>query len=258
MKQPYSRWTQDTETAFLLALRQTGTVRAAADAIGRCVGSAYKRRQRRAEFRVRWDAMLAEWQAEWIARRGAPPEATRPRARGGGWSAGRKRAVLRALSETGEIAKAAERVGISRSAVSRLKARAPDFAAACDAALARSLPCLEQVAWERAVEGWDEAIVHGGQVTGTRRRYSETLLRALLVREQAARQAERVAAAKAGAKAGSVPEFATADETDAVLLKALDRMARGRRRAALAQAEAWEAFERAVIAGEREGLVPDA
>ena len=70
IKQPYMRWTQDTETAFLLALKATGTVRAAADAVGRCVGSAYKRRQRRPEFRERWDAMVAEWQAQWIEQRG--------------------------------------------------------------------------------------------------------------------------------------------------------------------------------------------
>lgn len=252
MKQPYMRWTEDTETAFLLALRQTGTVRAAAGAIGRCVGSAYKRRQRRAAFRARWDAMVAEWQAEWIARRGEAAEASGPRERWDGWSAVRKRAFLRALAETGAIAEAAARVGISRSAVSRLKARSPEFAAACEAALARSLPCLEQVAWERAVEGWDEPIVHGGKVTGTRRRYSETLLRALLVREQGARQAERVVAAKARA----VPDYAAPDETDAALMKALDAVARRRRREAVVAAEAWEAYERAVWAGEREGLVP--
>ncbi|WP_439570881.1 hypothetical protein [Sphingomonas sp.] len=252
IKRPYMRWTQDTETAFLLALKATGTVRAAADAVGRCVGSAYKRRQRRPEFRERWDAMVAEWQAEWIALRGTKVAETAPRERWDGWSDVRRRAFLRALAETGEIAESAERVGMSRSAVTRRKARDPDFAAACEAALARSLPCLEQVAWERAVEGWDEPIVHGGKVTGTRRRYSETLLRTLLVREQAARQAERVVAAKAR----TVPEYATRDETDTALLKALDRIAQGRRREAIARADAWQEYERAVIAGERPGLVP--
>ena len=252
IKQPYMRWTQDTETAFLLALKATGTVRAAADAVGRCAGSAYKRRQRRPEFRERWDAMVAEWQAEWIERRGTKVAETAPRERWDGWSDVRRRAFLRALAETGGIAEAAERVGMSRSAVTRLKARSPEFAAACEAALARALPCLEQVAWERAVEGWDEPIVHGGKVTGTRRRYSETLLRTLLVREQAARHAERVVAAKAR----TVPEFATRDETDTALLKALDRIAQALRREAEVRADALQEYERAVIAGERPGLVP--
>ncbi len=252
IKQPYMRWTQDTETAFLLALRQTGTARAAAEAIGRCAQSAYTRRRRRPEFRERWDAMVAEWQAQWIERRGTKVAETAPRERWDGWSDVRKRAFLRALAETGEIAASADRVGMSRSAVTRLKARDPDFSAACGAALARSLPCLEQVAWERAVEGWDEPIVHGGKVTGTRRRYSETLLRTLLVREQAARQAERVVAAKAR----TVPDYAAPDETDTALLKALDRIAQGRRREAIARADAWQDYERAVLAGERPGLVP--
>lgn len=252
IKRPYMRWTQDTETAFLLALRQTGTARAAADAIGRCVGSAYTRRRRRADFKARWDAMVAEWQAEWIAQRGQPPEESGPRERWDGWSAVRKRAFLRALSETGAITEAAQRVGISRSSVTRLKKKAPEFAAACEAALARSLPCLEQVAWERAVEGWDEEIVQGGKVTGTRRRYSETLLRTLLVREQAARQAERVVAAKA--RAGR--RYATREESNAALLKALNRISKHRRREAVVRADAWQEFERAVLAGERPGLVP--
>lgn len=252
IKRPYMWWTRDTETAFLLALRQTGTVRAAAAAIGRAAGAAYKRRRTQPEFRERWDAMVAEWQAEWIARCGEPPEETAPRERWDGWSDVRRRAFLRALAETGAIAEAAQRVGMSRSAVTRLKTRSPEFAAACEAALARALPCLEQVAWERAVEGWDEPIVHGGKVTGTRRRYSETLLRTLLVREQAARQAERVVAAKAR----TVPDYATPDETDAALLKALDRIAQARRREAIERADAWQDYERAVLAGERPGLVP--
>lgn len=251
-KRPYMWWTQDTETAFLLALRQTGTVRAAAEAIGRSAGAAYKRKKAQPEFSERWDAMVAEWQAEWIERRGVAVGETAPRERWDGWSDVRRRAFLRALAETGEIGTSADRVGMSRSAVTRAKASDPDFAAACAAALARSLPCLEQVAWERAVEGWDEEIVHGGKVTGTRRRYSETLLRTLLVREQAARQAERVVAAKAR----TVPEYATRDETDTALLKALDRIAQHRRREAVVRADAWQEFERAVLAGERPGLVP--
>ncbi|MFN3435802.1 MAG: hypothetical protein ACK4ZY_15570, partial [Sphingomonas sp.] len=72
------------------------------------------------------------------------------------------------------------------------------------------------------------------------------------VREQAARQAERVVAAKAR----TVPDYAAPDETDTALLKALDRIAQARRREAIKRADAWQEYERAVIAGERPGLVP--
>lgn len=245
IKQPHMRWTQDTETAFLLALKQTGTVRAAADAVGRCVGSAYKRRQRRADFRERWDAMVAEWQAQWIEQRGTRAEDTAPRERWDGWSAVRKRAFLRALADTGEIQKAAERVGMSRSAVTRLKARSPEFADACEAALARSLPSLEQIAYERAVEGWDEDVVVRGEVVGTRRRWSERLLADLLKAEQSARRLERVAEAK------REPSDEPVSRTDMVkvLTDRLDLIEKRKKiqaqREAIEAAERWEAFVRA-------------
>jgi hypothetical protein len=252
IKQPCMRWTRDTETAFLLALRRTGAVGAAVVMIGREKGAAYRRRANDPGFAQRWDDVLAECRAEREARDAGAGEGWERHGRYDGLGPVRRRAFLRALSETGEIQQACARVGTTQQTIWNLKKKSPDFAAACEAALARALPCLEQVAWERAVEGWDEPIVHGGKVTGTRRRYSETLLRTLLVREQAARQAERVVAAKAR----TVPDYATPDETDTALLKALDRIAQARRREAIARADAWQEYERAVLAGERPGLVP--
>jgi hypothetical protein len=243
------RWTQDTETAFLLALKQTGTVRAAADVVGRCVGSAYKRRQRDPEFRGRWEAMVAEWQAQWIEQRGQKIEDTAPRERWDGWSAVRKRAFLRALAETGEIRKAAERVGMSRSAVTRLKARSPEFAAACEAALARSLPAIEQIAYERAVEGWDEDVVVRGEVVGTRRRWSERLLADLLKAELAARRVERVEEAKRAPRERVVSPAEVHRRLNAKLDVLARRRKAERRAEALAGVERWEAQKRAMGAG---------
>ncbi len=255
MRKPQTRWTADTETAFLLALRRTGAVGAAAGMIGREKGAAYRRRANDPGFAKRWDDVLAECRAERAARDAEMSEgAARERhGRYDGLSEVRKRAFLRALSETGEIQQACARVSTTQQTIWALKKKSPEFAAACEKALRIALPCLEQVAWERAVEGWDEPIVHGGKVTGTRRRYSETLLRTLLVREQAARQAERVVAAKAGAGR----RYATREESNAALLKALKRAVKHRRREAIARADAWQDYERAVIAGERPGLVPD-
>ena len=252
MRKPLTRWTADTETAFLLALRRTGAVGAALAMIGREKGAAYRRRSNDPDFAQRWDDVLAECRAERAARDAGAGEGWERHGRYDGLGPVRRRAFLRALSETGEIQQACARVGTTQQTIWNLKKKSPEFAAACEAALARSLPCLEQLAWERAVEGWDEEIVHGGKVTGTRRRYSETLLRTLLVREQAARQAERVAAAKAR----GVPDYAEPDETDTALLKALDRIAQHRRREAVVRADAWQEYERAVLAGERPGLVP--
>lgn len=130
---------------------------------------------------------------------------------------------------------------------------ARDFAAA----LERSLPMIEQVAWERAVEGWEEPVVVRGEVVGTRRRYSESLLRMLLGEAQKARRLEAAAEAKAATARG--PRRATAEETDAALKKqldALERRLRGEARVRqLARAEAWERMQREAGGGDGDGWV---
>lgn len=69
---PKRRWTEDTSTAFLLALRQTGQVARAAAAIGRDKFVAYDVRARDPDFAARWDAITAELAA---ARRTARADA---------------------------------------------------------------------------------------------------------------------------------------------------------------------------------------
>lgn len=188
---PFSRWTEDTETAFLLALRLTGQARRAAAEIGRSLASAYTRRRRDPAFAARWDAVVAEQQREWAERAASrPSELPIGRERFDGWTPLRRRAFLRALSETGEVAAACRRVRISTTAAYGLRERSAAFAEAWDRALEQSVPMLEQVAWERAVEGWEEEIVAGGKVVGTRRRYSEALLKALLARADRADSSE--------------------------------------------------------------------
>lgn len=255
MRKPFSRWTADTETAFLMALRATGQVRKAAEAIGRSLGTAYKRRQRNPVFRAKWDAAVAELQAAWIEDQGARVEPGDPHERFDGWTRLRRRAFLRALSETGQVKDACARVGISGTSVQRLRKRSPGFARDVAAALARSAPMLEQVAWERAVEGWEEPVVVRGEVVGTRRRYSEPLLRMLLREAQAARRIELAAAAKARPRG---LRHATPEETDAQLRSLLDGMARRLkaeiRLNALARAEAWERMQ-AQAGGDGDGFV---
>lgn len=247
MRKPLTRWTADTETAFLLALRKTGGVVAAAAMIGREKGAAYRRRANVPDFAARWDAVLAECRAELAAQDAANGEgAGRERfARYDGLSAVRRRAFLRALSETGEIQKACARVGTTQQTIWKMKKRSPEFAAACEKALRISLPCLEQIAYERAVEGWEEEIVVRGEVVGTRRRWSERLLADLLKAEQVARRGERIAEAKRG----PVEAATTREDMLSVLTKRIELIERRRkdraRAEALAAAERWEAFVRA-------------
>ena len=199
---PFARWSADTEAAFLLALRLTGRVRAAAAAIGRSTSTAYKRRRRDAGFAGRWDAVVAEQQAEWVAAEGraARALAEQPlgdhRERRDGWSEARRKLFLRALSETGSTADACARARISTSAAYALRAKCARFAADWEAALDTQAVTIEQAAFERAVLGWEEPIVQGGQVVGRRWRYSESLLRALLAQARAETQIAATARGK--------------------------------------------------------------
>ncbi|MHA6724118.1 hypothetical protein [Sphingomonas sp. RS2018] len=153
-----------------------------------------------------------------------------------GWTPVRRRAFLRALSETGNIRIACERVKISTSAAARLRKAQPAFAAAWDAALERAGPMLEQIAWERAVEGWEEAIVVKGKIVGYRRRYSESLLRTLLQQEGKRSGGStrpkgphelRIAAHEAARAAGGIfTDRGTEEKTDAYLRKQLDALAK--------------------------------
>ena len=126
MHKPYSRWTADTQIAFLMALKATGQARKAAEAIGRSVSSAYRWRKRHPEFRARWEAAVAVQQEAWIGVQDADVEPVPPgeaRGRFDGWTRLRRRTFLRALSETGRVKDACERVGISDTSVYRLRQR---------------------------------------------------------------------------------------------------------------------------------------
>lgn len=104
------------------------------------------------------------------------------RARHDGWNAERQTAFLIALSRTGCVRDACRSVGISSTSAYRLRRECPDFAAGWDRALKRAMPTLEGAAFTRAVEGWEEPVYQGGRMIGTRRRYSDSLLRLLLQR----------------------------------------------------------------------------
>ena len=259
---PQRPWTEDTRTAFLLALRLTGGVRAAAAEIGRSAQSAYEWREREAGFAAAWDAIVAAQRAARRTARIMPdamvrdgravpvPEldAANQRKRRDGLTALKQRAFLRGLTETGTLEGACRLADVSNSAVYKLRKRDADFAAAWDRALRVSAPALEQVAYERAVEGWEEPVFAGGKQVGTRWRHAPQLLKHLIdKRDKAAALADDPKALRARAEetaraAGGFFETETGrEETNAAIMRGLakieKRIATQARRDAVAEAE---------------------
>lgn len=239
------RWTVDTERAFLLALQQTGQVVRAAAAIGRSPGVCYERRRRVPAFASAWDAALAGMEqarlTEVAEASGADGPVTRPltRARRDGWTQQRQRGFARALADTGSYGKAAAQVGISMTSVQRLRRQSPAFQAMCDKALVEGGTTIEEAAYVRAVEGWEEPILHEGKVVGYRRRFSDTLAKTLLERTTEPREGKR-----------GVEEIANPDQVTRELLKRLDALDRRMKREERAKLLAWEEDMR------RKGLAP--
>ena len=248
-RQTKPRWTADTEIAFLLALRMHGTAKAACREIGRPFSSVAFRRKHKPDFAARWQAVLdakpwAKIAAEKAKLAAIDPAELEPgvgdgggempnRVRVDGWTPLRQRAFLRALTATGEIEKACKLARISNTAVRKARAAYPSFAAACDRAIAKAEPTLEQIAVDRAINGVAEPVYHAGQVVGHKRRYSDALMRDALKREDArfgTHKTKRDLAeeAKAAAKlAGGFFSLPADDEAvNASLLKKLDGMRR--------------------------------
>lgn len=140
------------------------------------------------------------------------------RVRHDGWTPQRQRAFLRALSETGSVRDACVRAQISTTSAYRMRDRSVAFDRAWRRALAKVAPTIEQAAYERAVLGWEEPVWHGGKIVGHRRRYSDGLLRLLLMRG--------VGDARRDGEEMIVANMATQAETDAMLIARIDGMKR--------------------------------
>ena len=264
---PFTRWSADTEQAFLLALKLTGQATKAAKTIGRGLSAAYKRRENHPDFARAWHEAVAEGQREWAtlaAERREPIDdvsaggSGRERERIDGWDQKRRSTFLRVLARTKEVREACRAAGISSTAAYNLRGRSPPFARAWEKALAMGVPSVLDAALERAIEGWVEPIVFGGNIIGERRRYSDSLLRALLLRDlQRERLAARTAVAAASVKPKSKKALvehayaaakaaggyfaarrATEEETNAALMKKLDAVERQMRMDAEDAAEA--------------------
>lgn len=106
-----------------------------------------------------------------------------PRYRQDGLTPKRQETFLKALAENGSVVDACAAAGISSTSAYRARDRIEGFARRWDAALAKVRPKLEEAAYKRAVEGWEEPIYQNGKLVGMKKRFSDSLLKMLVQRE---------------------------------------------------------------------------
>lgn len=107
----------------------------------------------------------------------------RRRPRYDGWTDEKQRRFIQVLADTGIVTAAAKAVGMSRESANRLR-RSPHgaaFARAWDAARQYAGSALEDIAFERAIEGVEQNVFDEyGNVICTKRVYNDRLLTFLL------------------------------------------------------------------------------
>ena len=106
------------------------------------------------------------------------------RERHDGLSEERKQLFLTALRTGESVLDACALVGVSNRTVYNHRKRDPDFAEAWRLAAKMYRLPLEIAAFQRGVEGIEEPVYHHGRLIGTRRRYSDALLKMLLAGEK--------------------------------------------------------------------------
>lgn len=87
---------------------------------------------------------------------------------------------LEVLSNTANVTRAAEDIGMARTYMYEIRDADADFAKAWDASVQLGTSALEDEATRRASEGWDEPVFYQGEQTGLVRKFSDTLLIFLL------------------------------------------------------------------------------
>lgn len=97
------------------------------------------------------------------------------------------------LRETGgNVSRSAERIGVGRQTVYDWKAQHSDFSDLWDEALESSTEDLEEEAKRRAYAGTEEPVFYQGEVCGTIKKYSDTLLIFLLKAHRPAKYREQL------------------------------------------------------------------
>jgi hypothetical protein len=160
---------------FVEALRETGSIKKAAAEADVATGSVAWAREQSPSF----GAEVAEVQAEWKAKKAA----ARPRPRGGdrAFTPDKRLRFIKALGKTGCISDAARVAGISRKTANYWRVKDAEFDRTCAAAIHMASSHIEILAWERAVTGIEEQVIHYGKVVGTRIKRSDAIFRMLLM-----------------------------------------------------------------------------
>ena len=250
-KSPYTQWTADTEIAFVMALRFHGRATLAEKELGKTAAGAYLRRKRCPDFAAKWERALDEWRQRQAAATAPPaPDADDLpfAAHFDGFTKDRRRAFLRKLTETGDVEEACRYVRLTAAGAYKLRREHASFRTAWDKALGQSVAILEQAAIDRAINGVEEPVWHGGKIVGTRIVRSDTLLRTLLVRggagvKKGATKRERIEIAKQAATlAGGYFGERLPQSSDAVfesIARKLDRLSAHMHGEEVEQAIAW-------------------
>lgn len=147
----------------------------------------------------------------------------RRRPRSDGWTEEKQRRFIEVLADTGLVGLAAKEVGMTRMSAYRLR-RAPyagAFARAWDVARERAGTLIEDIAFERAIEGVEQDSYNcNGELADSKRVYNDRLLTFLLSHlkpERYSREARRARAAWhfAGGGGAGEPAVALLDARDA-------------------------------------------
>ena len=131
----------------------------------------------------------------------------RRRPRLDGWTEEKQRRFIEALADTGLVSHAAKAVGMSRESANRLR-RSPHgaaFARAWDAARRHAGSALEDIAFERAIEGQERNVYNEyGEIICTKRVVNDRMLTFLLSHLMPERYGK--AARGAGPESGAGPD----------------------------------------------------
>lgn len=92
----------------------------------------------------------------------------------------RREQFISELLSHSNVAKACESIGVHRQTAYQYRDKHPDFKQEWDEAIERGTDALVQEAYRRAHAGVEEPIYYLGEVCGTVRKYSDTLLIFLL------------------------------------------------------------------------------
>ena len=127
----------------------------------------------------------------------------------------RKARFIEALGEThGTVTAACRIAGISKQTAYDARKEDPEFAEAWAEAVDYVGDVLEQTAFQRAVQGWEEPVYQGGNLVGTIRKYSDKLLEICLKGARPEKYRERISTdSRIEVTSGVLAVAATATDT---------------------------------------------